>query len=116
MADDPEEEGWSAERELDPEKLQKEYLHLAKELVGDMKEQKAKAAAEKKQMEEACAQPPMRAMGFAYKPPTFEEVSAKLKRAWEETKKIAPDAPEFVQAEIIRTLMHSHIDDGSQVL
>jgi hypothetical protein len=48
---------------------------------------------------------------MAYRPPSFSEVSAKLKRCWEETKKIAPDASDFCRCEILRALIHAPTDE-----
>lgn len=111
--DEPEEEPWDPANEVDPAKVQKEYLEVAKDLVAEMKADKARKAKEKEEYEGAIAAVPAIGGIAAYQPPTFQELSAKLKRCWEETKKIAPDAPEFVQAEIIRTLLHAPMEDGN---
>lgn len=100
---------WSPESEIDPAKVQKEYLEVAKDLIGEMKAEKAKKQlerekAEKEMQEEVESLPGVIGGIGRYKPPTFEEMSARMKRAWEETKKIAPDASDFVKAEILRTL------------
>lgn len=105
-ADD--EKPWNPDDEIDPAKIQKEYLEVAKDMVAEMKEAKAN----KKAAEEALAAgPSIAAIGMAYRPPSFSEVSAKLKRCWEETKKIAPDASDFCRCEILRALIHAPTDE-----
>ena len=97
---------WDPSKEIDEDKVRREYLGVMKEMIDDYK----KAKAEKERA--ALAPPPPAIVGGPirrWKPPTFEDVSARMKRAWEETKKIAPDAPPFVQAEIVRELAR-HID------
>ena len=125
MADQPgskdEEEGeeekpWDPADEEDPVKLQKEFMKVAKEFLGPLKEQAAADKARKREMENAqleaaMATPPLGRLVGAYKPPTFAEVSAKCKRCWDEIKKIAPDASPFVQAEILRSLLHTPDED-----
>ena len=110
MGDDGEneEEPWDPKNEVDPAKIQKEYLEFAKDFVGEMKKQNADR---KRAEEELAAAPPALAAIGVYRPPTFQEVSAKLKRCWEETKKIAPDASDFVQCEILRALIHAPTED-----
>jgi hypothetical protein len=60
--------------------------------------------------EEFAAHPPVRAM--VYKPPTFQDVSVRLKRAWEETKKIDPDAPPLVQVKMLEVLLQASWEES----
>ncbi len=92
---------WDPSKEIDEEQVRKEYLEVIKEMVADYRANK------KLEKERAQAPAPPATIGRTFQtpaPPTFSEISDRLKRAWEETKKIASDAPEFVQAEILRTL------------
>jgi hypothetical protein len=111
MAD--EEKGWSPEDEIDPAKIQKEYLEVAKDMIGQMKADKEnRKKAEQEFQKQVQAMPPMIGVLGPYKPPTPEEVSVKMKRAWEETKKIAPDAPDMVKLEIFRSMLHAVVEEG----
>lgn len=111
---------WSPENEIDPAKVQREYLEVAKELIGEMKAAKEKKQIEKEKIEREMQEEIVSIPGVIggigigrYKPPTFEEMSARMKRAWEETKRIAPDASDFVKAEILRTLTQAAGNDGT---
>lgn len=100
-------EEWDPEKEKDPEKLQAEMLDMGKKMLEQFK-------ADQKQREQQdaayqAAGPPIAA--FSYKPPTFAEVSSRLKRAWDETRKIAPDADGFVQTELLRTLFQAAMQE-----
>lgn len=97
---------WDPEKEKDPEKVQAEMLALGKEMLENLK----KDADRKKQEEEAfkremAASPPQ--VAYAYRPPTLQEISARLKRAWEETKKIDPEAPPLVQVKMLEVLFQA---------
>lgn len=104
-----EEKEWNPEDEIDPAKVQKEYLEVAKDMISQMKADKAKRA---KEEEEYKAMPAVIGGMGVFRPPTMEEMSTRMKRAWEETKKIAPDAPEMVQTEIFRNLLHTSVEEG----
>jgi hypothetical protein len=100
-------EDWDPDKEKDPEKIQAEMLEMGKEMVAQYK-----AEQEKRKQEEGAmrAGPPIAA--FAYKPPTFQEVSARLKRAWEETKKIDPEAPPAVQVKMLEVLLQASWEES----
>lgn len=98
---------WSPENEKDLEKIQREVLSVQKEVLEKLK---ADQDREKKAEAEMAALPPIGAM--AYKPPTFQEVSARMKRAWEETKKIDPEAPPLVQAKMLEILLHASWEES----
>jgi small-conductance mechanosensitive channel len=107
-------EEWSPDKEFDPAKLQAEYLELLKEIVEDHKAEKAKKLAVEQEAKEDLAKlasPPVIGIG-AYRRPTFQELSARMKRAWEETQKIAQDAPQAVQVAIFQNLINADDDDG----
>lgn len=95
---------WTPEKEEedDPIKLQKEQLAIGKEFLERLKKQEAE---EQKRREEYAAAPP--AYGIApamYKPPTFEEVSANIKKTWEEVERIIPTAPDSVKTYAFQAL------------
>jgi hypothetical protein len=101
MSDD-----WTPEKEAedDPIKLQKEQLAMGRELLDKIRKQEAE---EKRRQEEyaACASESPGKVIAAYKPPTFEEVSAVLKKAWDEVDRIMPTAGDRVQAVAFQSLM-----------
>lgn len=104
-----EEKEWNPEDEIDPAKIQKEYLEVAKDMVNQFKADKVKREKE----EEAYRAMPAVIGGLGpFRPPTMEEISARMKRAWEETKKIAPDAPDMVKTEIFRNFLHASVEEG----
>lgn len=98
---------WDPEKEKDPEKIQAEMLEMGKEMLEQFKKDKA---AKEKYDEAVAAVPPGKA--FVYKRPTFEEVSARLKRSWEEVRKIDPKAPALVQVKMLEILLHSADDES----
>lgn len=93
---------WDPEKEKDPDKIQAEMLEMGKEMLEQFKADKERA---KKADQEFAAHPPVAA--YAYKPPTFQEVAARLKRAWEEAKKIDPEAPPVVQVKMLEVLLQA---------
>lgn len=98
---------WDPEKEKDPEKIQAEMLEMGKQMLEQFKADKERA---KKADEEFAAHPPIAAL--AYRPPTFQEVAARLKRAWDETKKIDPDAPPEVQVKMLEVLLHASWEES----
>jgi hypothetical protein len=105
------EKDWSPEDEVDPIKLAQEQLAIGKRFMEKMEkiekaeaEEKARREAYKKEVNDA---PPPGFSAVPYKPPSPEQVSEVLKKAWEETKRIMPDAPEAVQMRAFETLMHA---------
>jgi hypothetical protein len=101
-------EEWDPEKEKDPDKIQAEMLEMGKKMLEQFKADQERM---KKADEEFAAHPPPVA-AFAYKPPTFQDVAARLKRAWEETKKIDPDAPPLVQVKMLEMLFQSTWEDS----
>ena len=79
---------WSESPEDDPVELQKKQLALGKKFLEKMEKQEAEEEARKK----AYAAEAIRPAYGTYTPPTFEEVSAKVKKAWDEVEKIMPNA------------------------
>lgn len=96
------EKEWSEDPEDDPIKLQKEQIALGKKFMAKMEEAEAK---EKKRREEYAEAPSVYGIAPAmYKPPTFEEVSANIKKAWEEVERIIPTAPDEVKVYTFQAL------------
>lgn len=97
---------WTPEKEEedDPIKLQKQQLALGKEFIERLK----KLEAEEKKRREECAVP---VSGYVtsreYKPPTFEEVSAGMKKAWDEVERIMPNATNEAKSYAFQTLVHA---------
>lgn len=103
---------WTPEKEEedDPIKLQKEQLAIGKEFLERLKKQEAE---EQKRREEYEARPaaPV-AYGTIhsdYKPPTFEEISANIKKAWDEVERVIPDAPDSVKTYAFQGLYSSFL-------
>jgi hypothetical protein len=95
------EKEWSEDPADDPIELQKEQVKIGKELLDRIKRQEAEEAARKAQYEDAI--PP--AARAPYVPPSFEEVSAVLKKAWLGVEAIMPTAPDRVKAIAFHALM-----------
>lgn len=100
---------WNPDDEIDPVELQKEQLKLQKEqlALGRKIVEKAEAAeAKAKAAEDSAKRPPVLGRvaegdyaqagpSFrSYTPPTFEEVSVRICKAWSEVARILPDAPD----------------------
>lgn len=98
-----EDKEWSEDPADDPVELQKEQIKIGRELLDRVKRQEEEARARE---EEYAARGPMIAPA-PYKAPTFEEVSAVLKKAWDEVERIMPTAPDAVKARAFDTMMHS---------
>jgi hypothetical protein len=97
------EKEWSEDPDDDPVELQKEHLKLAKEFLVRLKKKEEEEAARKAQYEESGP----RIVAPAYTPPSFEEVSAVLKRAWLGVEAIMPTAPGEVKMVAFETLMRA---------
>jgi hypothetical protein len=97
------EKEWSEDPADDPVELQKEQLKLGREFMARIKKQEEEEAARKAQYEEAGP----RLVAPAYTKPSFEEVSAVLKKAWDGVEAIMPTAPGEVKAMAFQTLMHA---------
>jgi hypothetical protein len=105
--DGPEGLPWDPKSEIDPIKLQAEAVEVMRELLAEQRKAKAARNADLENLS-----PPV-LLGPVYtppKPPTFEELSARLKKAWYETARIAPSAPPAVQLEIWRSLVANQSD------
>lgn len=117
---EPEDKDWSPEGELDPAKLQAEGIKQLKRVADLAEEDKKERLAFEKKVKDNMDRPevpPMVGMA-AFVRPSFSEISARMKRAWEETHRIAPEAPSHVQGMILQALYHAlpeHEDgDGAQ--
>lgn len=96
-----EDKEWSAEDESEPEKVQREMLHMGKEMLARMKkEEEDRLKAQK--FEEPAGQ-----IAFAsYSPPTFAQISAKCEKCWTEVRRlVSSNAPEAIQVAIFQHLM-----------
>lgn len=96
------------EDELDPEKLQREYLDMGREILADLKAKKEKARKEEeeaaKRMEDAAGALPAMGTVVGFRPPSFREVSERCRKAWEEVKRIMPDAPPEILGQVFMFL------------
>lgn len=111
-----EDKDWSPESELDPAKLQAEGIKQLRR-VADLGEadERRRIEADKKFTEDRDVVPQSVGMVPAFVRPSFSEISDRLKRAWEETHRIAPEAPAHVQMFVIQTLYHTLPEDtGSE--
>jgi len=93
------EKEWSESPGDDPIELQKKQLALGKEFLRRIEEQ------EEKERKQACQPAAYGAIAPAYTPPTFEQTSERIKKAWEEVKQIVPDAPDQVKVQAFQALM-----------
>lgn len=93
---------WSEGPENDPVELQKEQIKLGREFLERIKKQEAAEEARKKESA-APKSPAVGAIG-AYVRPSFENVSAALKKAWDEVEKIMPAAGDRVKAMALQVL------------
>ena len=98
----PEEKEWSENPEDDPILLQKKQLELGKRFLEKIEAQEKE---EKRRKEEYAAAGPVEAP--VYTPPSFEQVSSVIKKAWDELEKIMPTAPDRVKERAFETLMHA---------
>lgn len=99
------EKEWSEDPEDDPIELQKKQLALGKKFLEKMEKQEAEEKARKEAYAQEAIQP--HAYVTQYTPPTFEEVSATLKKAWSEVEHIMPNAPDAAKSYAFQTLVHS---------
>jgi hypothetical protein len=109
MADEPEEEqegGWNPEEERVPGELQKEYLKLIKNMNEQAEEAKRREAKEREKPEPPSPTPLFALLGVPAKQPTYDEMVTMCKRAWEDTKKASPQAPEGVKVLMFSTLLN----------
>jgi len=93
---------WSEDPEDDPVELQKKQLALGKKFLEKMEKQEADEEARRQAYAEMPARP-----AVPYKPPTFEDVSGTLKKAWDEVERIMPGAPEAAKSYAFQTLVHA---------
>lgn len=115
MSDTPD---WDPDNEVDPAKVQREYMQFMKEMMADLKKAKAEDRS-------YLGSKPAIGMGAVMapprpKPPTFEDKKAQVKKAWEATKEIAPDAHYAVQCNIFQILVnfiqYPHVGSGFATL
>ena len=95
---------WSENPEDDPIELQKQQLALGKEFMARLRREEE----EKKAREAEYANRPTIARP-AFKPPTFEEVSACIKKTWDEIERIMPTAKDRVKALAFQSLFSAVI-------
>jgi hypothetical protein len=86
----------------DPDELQERAIKVGEELLQKMNAQEAE---ERRRREEHAAASPV--VERVYQPPSFEEVQAVLKRAWDGVEAIMPTAPGRVKAIAFQTLTHA---------
>jgi len=96
--------------EDDPIKIQKEQLAISKRFMAKIEREEAEA--KRKKEEYAAASPPVAGYASAYTPPTFEEVSAVLKKTWDEVERIMPTAKGRVKCSAFQTLMQAAFPRG----
>lgn len=94
------EKEWSESPEDDPVELQKRQLALGKKFLDKMEAQEAKD----KEREAAL---PVYGTVTTYSPPTFEQTSERVKKAWDEVERIVPRAPDAVKAQAFQALMNT---------
>lgn len=95
---------WSPEDDLDPVKIQKESLDLQKRFM----EKIEKEEREKEERRNSEKDHLRQVVPYELPPaPTFEERSAVIVKAWTETKRIVPDAPDHVKAIVFQSLLYS---------
>jgi hypothetical protein len=96
---------WTPEKESedDPIKLQKEQIAMGKEFLARLKREEE----ERKAREMEYTKTVRGAVAPVYKPPTFEEVSAVLKKAWEGVEAIMPTAGDQVKAHAFQMLVRA---------
>jgi hypothetical protein len=97
------EKDWSPEDEVDPIELQKRQLALGEKFMAKLEKEEAEKA--KRQAEAEVFVPA--APYMPPPPPTFEERCARIEKAWAETKRLVPDAPDNVKTIVFQTLLHS---------
>ena len=95
---------WSEDPEDDPVNLQKRQIELGKKFLEKMEKQEAEEAARKA---EYAAHPRAAIAADAYTPPTFEEVCAVLKKAWDGVEAIMPTAGDKAKAIAFQTLIQA---------
>jgi hypothetical protein len=95
---------WSEDPEDDPVELQKQQLALGKEFLARLRKEDEEKKAREAEYANASPRP---AGAPTYNPPTFEEVSVVLKKAWDEVERIMPTATDQVKTVVFNTLMHA---------
>jgi hypothetical protein len=95
---------WSEDPADDPVELQKEQIKLGKEFLDRIKKEEAERKAREA---EYAARPALAGQIRQYRPPTFEEVSVVLKKAWDGVEAIMPTAGDRVKAIAFQTLMQA---------
>lgn len=95
---------WSENPEDDPVELQKRQLALGKEFLDRLKKQEAAEEERRKKYENPTA---LADAMRPYSPPSFEEVSAVLKKAWDEVERIMPTAGDKAKAMAFQSLTHA---------
>jgi hypothetical protein len=107
MADNDKE--WNPEDEVDPIELQKQQLALGKKFMERIEKEDAEKAKREDEADRYARAP-------VYTPPpplTFEERCVRIEKAWTETKRLVPDAPDHVKTLVFQSLLSS---SGESVL
>lgn len=102
------EKDWSPEDDADPIKIQKESLELQKKFMARIEKEDEEKAKREDEAKRYAGGPPV------YTPPpplTFEERCVRIEKAWTETKRLVPDAPDHVKTLVFQSLLHSSEGD-----
>ncbi len=97
MADDDEKE-WDPEDPI--EKLQKKQIKLGEKLLEKIEKQEQESEEAKKREQQYAAVP-----CAPFQAPTFDDLSVSITKAWTETKRIVPDAPDHVKTFVFQSLL-----------
>lgn len=100
---------YDPDKEIDLDDLQRRQLELGEKLMEKLEKAEAGLGAPQGAESPDTIGPPVLRSVF-YTPPTFEAVSGRVKRAWDEVNRIIPDAPEGVKLLAFQSLM-SHMAD-----
>jgi len=108
------EKEWSENLEDDPIEIQKKQLAISQKFMAKLEAEEAKKAEEEaaRKAERAAVYAPVHGYAPAYTPPTFEEVSAILKKTWDEVERIMPTAQDRVKSIAFQTLMQAAAPRG----
>ena len=100
---------WSPEDEVDPTEIAKQQLALGKKFMERVekedREREDREREERKKRELDAPPCPEYRVPPSPPPPTFEEVSAMIKKVWDEVKTIVPDAPDHVKVQAFEHLL-----------
>jgi hypothetical protein len=110
----PEDEPWDPKKEIQPDQLQAEALSMLRDMIEERRQDKEEREARKRELadlERGTPCPPSASVSYTPPPrPTFEQISERMAKAWEGTRRIAPDAPPQIQQDIFRSLLQTQGD------